>query len=87
MANGLNGLTAMGIEAIHTFILMTAIMGTAVDSKAPKIGGFGVGLAVTADIFVGGPLTGASMNPAHAVSDRRWPQGFGIITGFTGPGL
>ncbi len=49
-----------------TFILMTAVFGTAVDSKAPKIGGFGIGLAVAADILVGGPLTGASMNPARS---------------------
>jgi MIP family channel proteins len=63
---GLNGLTGLGIEAVLTFALMIAIMGTAVDSKAPKIGGFGIGLIVAADIFVGGPLTGASMNPARS---------------------
>jgi MIP family channel proteins len=66
LADGMNGLTAFGIEAMLTFILMLAVMGTAVDARAPKIGGFGIGLAVAADILVGGPLTGASMNPARS---------------------
>ena len=33
---------------------------------APKVGGFGVGLVLLFDILVGGPLTGAAMNPARA---------------------
>ena len=54
------------IEAILTFLLMTVIMGTAVDNRAPAgIAGFGIGLVVMADILMGGPLTGAAMNPAR----------------------
>ena len=39
----------------------------AVDHRGPikHISGFGIGLVVTIDIFAGGPLTGASMNPAR----------------------
>jgi MIP family channel proteins len=66
LAVGINPLTGMGIEIVLTFFLMIAIFGTAVDSKAPKLGGFGIGLTVAADILVGGPLTGASMNPARS---------------------
>ncbi|OGR89616.1 MAG: hypothetical protein A2992_02200 [Elusimicrobia bacterium RIFCSPLOWO2_01_FULL_59_12] len=66
LAAGINPLTAFGIEAMLTFLLMTAVLGTAVDSRAPKIGGFGIGLMVAAGILVGGPLTGASMNPARS---------------------
>ncbi len=47
------------------FFLLLAVFGTAVDKRAPKIGGFGIGLTVFVDILVGGPLTGASMNPAR----------------------
>ena len=55
-------------EFIMTFLLMTAIIGTAVDErgKAVKIGGFGVGLTVAFDILAGGAVTGASMNPARS---------------------
>ncbi len=55
-------------EFIMTFLLMTAIFGTAVDErgKGVKIGGFGIGLTVAFDILAGGPITGASMNPARS---------------------
>jgi len=60
---------AQGIlfEAVMTFILVFAVFGTAVDSRAPKIGGFGIGLAIAIDIMAGGPFTGAAMNPARAI--------------------
>lgn len=56
------------VEFVLTFLLITAIFGTAVDErgKAVKIGGFGIGLTVTFDILAGGPITGASMNPARS---------------------
>jgi aquaporin Z len=53
-------------ELIATFFLVTAVWGTAVDPRAPKIGGFGIGLTVAADILAIGPFTGAAMNPARA---------------------
>ena len=54
------------LEFVMTFFLVTAVWGTAVDERGPRIGGFGIGLAVCMDILVGGPLTGAAMNPARA---------------------
>jgi MIP family channel proteins len=65
VAQGVSLLTAIIIEALLTLFLMWAVFGTAVSPNAPKIAGFGIGLAVTADILIGGPLTGASMNPAR----------------------
>ena len=54
------------VEVVLTFLLMFAIMGTAVDSRAPAgIAGWGIGMMVAADILMGGPLTGAAMNPAR----------------------
>ena len=63
------------VEAILTIFLVWAVYGTAVSPFAPRIAGFGIGLTVMTDILLGGPLTGAAMNPA------RWfatavPAGF-----------
>ena len=57
---------AIALEAILTFFLVSAVFGTCVNSEAPKVGGFAVGLVLWFDIIVGGPLTGAAMNPARA---------------------
>jgi aquaporin Z len=56
------------VEMVLTFLLVTAIIGTAIDErgKAVKIGGFGIGLTVTFNILAAGPITGASMNPARS---------------------
>jgi aquaporin Z len=56
----------IALEAIATDFLVFAVFGTAVDPHAPKVGGFAIGLTVTADILAIGPLTGASMNPARS---------------------
>ncbi|MCS7159322.1 MAG: aquaporin [Gemmatales bacterium] len=63
---------AIAIEIVLTALLMASIFGTAVDPRAPKIGGFGIGLTVMVDILVGGPLTGAAMNPARAFGTAIW---------------
>jgi len=57
---------AIGLEAILTFFLVSAVFGTCVNSEAPKVGGFAVGLVLWFDIIVGGPITGAAVNPARA---------------------
>ncbi|HET8569492.1 MAG TPA: aquaporin [Candidatus Limnocylindria bacterium] len=75
VAGGVTLLNAIVIEAVLTLFLLWAVFGTAVSPNAPRIAGFGIGLAVTADILIGGPLTGASMNPA------RW-FGPAIASGF-----
>lgn len=57
---------AIIIEAVLTFFLVSAVFGTAVSPEAPSVGGFAIGLVLLFDILVGGPLTGAAMNPARA---------------------
>ena len=59
--------SAILVESILTFLLVFAIFGTAVDDRAPHIGGWGIGLMVGVDILMGGPLTGAAMNPARTI--------------------
>jgi aquaporin TIP len=55
----------IGIEAVLTAVLAYAVLLTAADGRAPKMGALFIGGAVTADILVGAPLTGAAMNPAR----------------------
>ena len=64
------------LEAILTFFLVFAVFGTAVDDRGPfgKTAGLTIGLVLTFDILVGGPLTGASMNPARTL-------GPGLVSG------
>ena len=65
LANGVSLPVGIGVEALLTIFLVWAIYGTAVSPLAPRITGFGIGLAVASDILMGGPLTGAAMNPAR----------------------
>ena len=68
----------MLLEAIMTFFLVFVVFATAADAKGAfsKIAGFAIGLTITMDILLGGPFTGASMNPARsfgpALVARHW---------------
>jgi MIP family channel proteins len=89
LAVGVPPIIGLVLEATLTFFLMIAVLGTAMDAKAPKIGGFGIGLTVAADILVGGPITGAAMNPARVFGpalaagywDNHWIYWVGPIVG------
>jgi MIP family channel proteins len=65
LAAGVDPITAIAVELVLTLFLLWAVFGTAVSPNAPRIAGFGIGLTVAADILIGGPLTGAAMNPAR----------------------
>jgi aquaporin Z len=62
----LNGAQAFVLEVVGTFFLVITVFGTAVDPRAPRIGGLAIGFVVAADILALGPLTGGSMNPARS---------------------
>lgn len=76
LGDGVSFGTGILVEIVLTFFLVTAIWGTAVDDRKPDIGGFGIGLTLTADILMGGPLTGASMNPARTFGPALAGGGF-----------
>jgi MIP family channel proteins len=58
---------ALIAELIGTFVLMWAIMGTAVNPKGEKAwAGFVIGGALGFGVMVMGPLTGAGFNPARS---------------------
>jgi aquaporin TIP len=56
------------IEMVLTFFLVWAVWATAVDPGGAfkAIAGLAIGLTITIDVLMGGPLTGAAMNPARA---------------------
>ncbi len=88
-------MSVLGLEIIATFMLMMAVLGTAVDQrgvgKTSAVGGFGIGLTLTAMIFAIGPATGASLNPSRSFGpaliggywDIHWVYWAGPIIGAT----
>jgi aquaporin Z len=58
--------SAFAVELVLTFFLMLVIMAVATDHRvASPVAGLAVGFTVGFDALMGGPLTGASMNPAR----------------------
>ncbi|HXC98899.1 MAG TPA: aquaporin, partial [Verrucomicrobiae bacterium] len=76
LAPGTSPGTGILVEMVLTFFLVFVVYGTAVDARAPKIGGLAIGATIALDILFGGPLTGGSMNPARtfgpAVASGHW---------------
>lgn len=62
------------IEALLTFFLVTVFLHVMVEDRGGVWGGLAVGLTLAACMLMGGPLTGASLNPARTL-------GPGIFTG------
>jgi aquaporin TIP len=75
------------IELILTFFLIVVIFGVAVDPKGSfnAVAGLPIGFVIFFDILMGGPLTGAAMNPARwigpAVVDGYWDNAWIYIVG------
>ena len=58
--------SAIALEALFTFFLVSAVYGTVVSSQAQRVAGFAIGLVVLVCVLGGGVLTGAALNPARA---------------------
>jgi len=56
---------ALIIEIIMTFFLVTTVLHVAVDTDKNVLAPLAIGLTVAVDIFAGGSVDGASMNPAR----------------------
>ncbi|XP_027077639.1 probable aquaporin NIP-type [Coffea arabica] len=58
---------SLAIEIIISFLLMFVISGVATDSRAiGNLAGITVGMTIMLNVFVAGPVSGASMNPARS---------------------
>jgi len=68
LANGVTRANGMVLEAVMTFFLVFVVFATAVDAQGAfnKIAGFAIGLTITMGVLLGGPFTGAALNPARA---------------------
>ena len=55
------------VEAILTFFLVNTVLHCAVAGKAGHMAGLAIGLTLAFSILMGGPLTGASLNPARTL--------------------
>ena len=52
-------------EVVLTFFLVFVVFGTAMDKRAPRIGGLYIGLTVAMGVMMGAAVSGAAMNPAR----------------------
>jgi MIP family channel proteins len=82
-------LIGMVLEAILTFFLVNAVLNAGISGKATIPGGLAIGLTLTFCILMGGPLTGASLNPARSIGpaiatgnfDNLWVYLIGPVLG------
>ena len=78
LGSGVDHWQGLVIELVLTFFLVWVVFATAADpgGSFKSIAGLAIGLTITLDILMGGPLTGAAMNPARAFGPelvgRHW---------------
>jgi MIP family channel proteins len=67
-AQGVGDLQALVVEVLITFILVFVVMAVATDERAPAaIAPLAVGFALAVGVFIAGPVTGGSVNPARSL--------------------
>lgn len=68
--------TAVGLEICLSFLLMLVIISVATDKRVNgAVPGLAIGLVVVANVLVGGPATGGSMNPARSFGPALFAGG------------
>lgn len=65
-------ITGILVEVLLAFVFTFVLFGTTIDPRAPRLGGLGAGLALTAVVLMGYPLTGAGINPARWFGTFVW---------------
>ncbi|KAL5163097.1 putative aquaporin NIP-type [Glycine soja] len=55
-------------EILTSFLLMFVVCAVSTDNRAiGKLGGIAVGMTIIVNVFIAGPISGASMNPARSL--------------------
>jgi MIP family channel proteins len=82
LGSGVDKWQGLVIEIVLTFFLVWVVFATAADpgGSFKAIAGLAIGLTITIDVLMGGPLTGAAMNPARAFGPQLvqnyWKNGW-----------
>lgn len=87
--------TGFVVEAILTFFLVNAVMNAGISGKVTHVAGIAIGFTLISCILMGGPLTGASLNPARTIGPDLilgdfpdlWVYLLGPVVGGVGAGL
>ena len=90
LMEGITPFQGLIVEIVLTFFLVNTIFNTAVNGKAGNFAGLTIGVSLIACIFMGGPLTRASLNPARTLGPAVFsvdPQWENIWLYFVGPGV
>ncbi|MFL6292200.1 MAG: MIP/aquaporin family protein [Thermoanaerobaculia bacterium] len=86
LADGVSPAQGLVLELILTFFLVNTIMNAGISGKATIPAGLAIGLTLTFCILMGGPLTGASLNPARTLGPAIATGNFADIwVYFVGP--
>jgi aquaporin NIP len=82
-------LVAVAWEAILTFFLVFVIISVATDTRAQgSMAGIAIGATICLDAFIGGSVTGASMNPARSLAPALFQGTCSTLwIYFVGPGI
>lgn len=83
------------VEVILTFFLVNAVMNAGISGKVTHVAGIAIGFTLISCILMGGPLTGASLNPARTIGPDLilgdfpdlWVYLLGPVVGGVGAGL
>ena len=67
LAGSVSSTQGVVVEAVLTFLFVNTIYNTAVSGKAGNQAPVAIGLTLAFCILMGGPLTGASLNPARTI--------------------
>jgi len=79
-AIGQNDAVAVVVEMIITFFLMFSVYAVLYTDKVPAgASGLLIGMTLTADILIAGPLTGGAANPARALGPAIASGSFGSL--------
>ena len=67
-AEGVGDIRALLVEVLVTFILVFVVISVATDDRAPAgVAPLAVGFALACGVFIAGPVTGGSLNPARTL--------------------